>query len=78
MRDRTPHKFGGIDGQSDEEENPTQGSDVDESDARRAAEAFKGKNTSKEDCQANEAVRRIVAAEGTGAQNRARPSAMTA
>ena len=55
MRDRTPHKFGGIDGQSDEEENPTQGSDVDESDARRAAEAFKGKNTSLEDLKADEA-----------------------
>jgi hypothetical protein len=33
MCDRTPHKFGGIDGQSDEEENQTQGRGVDESDA---------------------------------------------
>jgi hypothetical protein len=33
MRDRTPLNFGGIDGQSDEEENQTQGRGVDESDA---------------------------------------------
>jgi hypothetical protein len=55
MRDRTPHKFGGIDGQSDEEENQTQGRGVDESDACWAAEAFKGKNASFEDLKANEA-----------------------
>jgi hypothetical protein len=33
LGDRTPHKFGGIDCQSDEEENQTQGCGMDESDA---------------------------------------------
>ena len=76
MRDRTPHKFGGIDGQSDEEENQTQGRGVDESDARGAAEAFKGKNTSLEDLKADEADSRCTTPASTKAGHRTWASAL--